>query len=161
MKRIAPAALVLVLAACTAQTPTPAGVQRTWTSQPQIPVTAPTEEVQEEPPVPLLVLTPTDFVGDQSTIDTGVLTTWWDGQDSLPCLLAGHDIDGWDWLDEVAPGTVVQVTQGPCAGDWIITENRWEPRSPSAYPWMYELTGWLLLQTCSRGGYGFSVARPL
>lgn len=109
-----------------------------------------------------VVLTPTSYTTqDQAAIDSGALVTWLDGAGGLPCLLGGHDYAGWHWIDDIPVGTHVLVTQGACAGEWVVVENRWGPTSPDVHDWMWSYGGHLALQTCEAGGYGYSIARRL
>ncbi|BCJ59579.1 hypothetical protein Jiend_30010 [Micromonospora endophytica] len=77
------------------------------------------------------------------------------------CLLAGHDYAGWDWIDDLAQGTIVHVTTGPCAGRYRVVDNRWHARKGGPVPsWMGRFD--LVLQTCTgASGTGFSLAQRL
>lgn len=107
-------------------------------------------------------LTPTNYkTNSQAVVDTGILVTWFDGSEGMGCMLAGHDVDGWFWIDDLAVGTFINVTQGPCAGNWKVITNRYERRSVDPYPWMWEQDGNLLLQTCNDYGYGYTIAQRI
>lgn len=103
-------------------------------------------------------LAPVTALADQSVIDQGHLVTWWIYP---PCVLAGHDTDGWHWLSSIATGTIVEVTTGPCVGRYQVVAHHWESTRGTALP--DALLGYdLALQTCVRsGGTGFSLANRL
>jgi len=109
-------------------------------------------------------LCPTTALGDQGVIDTGVLTLW----DTSPLyLLAGHNTDGWDWIDTVPNGTLVEVTCGPASGTYEVYDHKWQSGDGGGpYPgWFYDGAD-LALQTCTglngeANGLGWSLLREV
>lgn len=103
-------------------------------------------------------LRPVTAFGSQAAIDRGSLVTW---MTRPTCLLAGHDNKGWAWLDNIPNGSIIRVTQGPCAGRYKVVTHRWQARKGGPIPsWMSNYD--LVLQTCTGArGMGFSAARRL
>lgn len=109
-------------------------------------------------------LCPTTALGDQDVIDTGVLTLW----DTDPLyLLAGHNTDGWDWIDTVPNGTIVEVTCGPASGTYEVYDHKWQAGDGGGpYPgWFYDGAD-LAMQTCTglngeANGLGWSLLREV
>ena len=152
-------------------TPTPEPTPEPVESKPE-PKPEPTQQQQSKPapkpePKPTtpppppkpdtVTLSPITAIYDQSAIDAGNLVTW--NKIYPPCLLAGHDNMGWDWLDDLAVGTVVVVDTGPCAATYEIVDHYWVPPGTEVMTGDDHLRGYdLALQTCvSSGGYGFSL----
>jgi hypothetical protein len=110
------------------------------------------------PTVSTVRLNPVTALADQDILDQGHLVTWWVYP---PCVVAGHDTDGWDWLANIPSGTTVEITRGPCAGTYRVEAHHWSPNRGGPMP--DALLGWdLALQTCVRsGGTGFSLARRI
>lgn len=109
-------------------------------------------------------LCPTTGIWDQGVIDTGVLTLW----DTEPLyLLAGHNTDGWDWIDTVPNGTIVEVTCGAATGTYEVYDHKWQSGDGGGpYPgWFYDGAD-LALQTCTglngeANGLGWSLLREV
>lgn len=112
------------------------------------------------PPAPkpeVVELAPITAFQDQAAVDTGALVTYIDPARFGFCLIAGHDFSGWYWLDDLAVGTVVRVTQGPCAGEYEVVGHEWQETKGGQHPeWMHDYD--LILQTCTGAtGTGFSL----
>lgn len=102
-------------------------------------------------------LAPVTALGSQRTIDKGKLVTW---MTSPVCLLAGHNTMGWAWMDDLATGTRVRVTTGPCAGLYVVYARKSQARKGGPVPaWMSDPKLDLVLQTCKTRGMGFSLLR--
>lgn len=103
-------------------------------------------------------LAPVTAIASQATIDRGKLVTW---MTRPTCLLAGHDTMGWSWLDNIATGTIVKVTTGPCSGTYKVVGHKWQSVKGGPVPsWMSNYD--LVLQTCTgSSGMGFSIANRL
>jgi hypothetical protein len=125
-------------------------------AQPEVTEEAPAEAQPETPEQPRVSLCPTDARGDQSAIDTGALVLWRDA----PYLLAAHEHMGWSWLDEVAPGTIIEVTCGDSAGTYEAVGNDYVDEQGGSMPGYFTEYD-LVLQTCSGDGSGFTLARRL
>jgi len=154
-------------------TPTPeptaeeskAEVERKAEPEPAAPAPAPQPEPEPAPKAepkpagpPVVTLSPITAFESQAAVDTGALVTWFDPGVWGLCLLAGHDNMGWYWLDDLAVGTIVRVTQGPCTGEYEVGGHERQPvKGGKAPDWMWNYD--LILQTCTgSSGTGFSLA---
>lgn len=132
------------------------------TSQPPKPPTRTTTTTRaravSSPKPRVVTLYPVTAYFSQATVDRGKLVTW---MTEPTCLLAGHDNMGWNWLDNIAVGTVIQVRAGPCYGDYVVYAHKWQSVKGGEIPgWMYDPGLHLALQTCTGStGTGFSLAR--
>lgn len=98
-------------------------------------------------------LYPVTALFSQNVVDQGNLVTW---MTSPTCLIAGHNNRGWNWLDDIANGTAVNVKTGPCTGSYVVVGHRRQSVKGGPVPaWM---SGYpLILQTCTSTGLGFSL----
>lgn len=106
-------------------------------------------------PVATVTVCPIDGIGSQAAIDTGALVLW----TTEPAhWLAGHDTDGWDWIDEIPTGTYVVVECGQATGTYQVYGHEWHGHRGGSFPsWAYGGPD-LVMQTCtgpgSSGEYG-------
>jgi hypothetical protein len=119
----------------------------------------PKPESKPEPKPPTTIsLWPTTAFLDQSVLDDGKLVTWFIYHDKT-CVIAGHDVDGWHWLDNIAERVTVVIESGPCSGSYVITGHHWvEDRGAKPPELLFNYD--LVLQTCTQpNGSGFSLAQ--
>ena len=130
-------------------------------TQPAKPEPKPEPKPTTPPPPPkpdTVTLSPITAYGNQAALDAGNLVTWWHD----PCILAGHNTDGWAFLADIANGTRVKVTSGACAGTYEVYGHKWvDYRGSETMPdWTNEHD--LILQSCvDPVGSGFSFARRI
>jgi hypothetical protein len=123
------------------------------------PKTKPKPAAPAAPAQPQTVtLSPVTAYGDQSVLDQGKLVTWWHD----PCIIAGHNTDGWAFLANVPVGARVAVTAGACAGTFEVTGHRWVDYRGSETMPAWTANHDLILQSCvDPVGSGFSLARKV
>ena len=129
------------------------------------------EEIEPEPIIepednsPSAGLTISGYVncsGDpQPCIDAGSLTyyagNWANGEWSQ--LIAGHDYMGFEFLNSVPVGTIVEVVGGPAAGTYTVYDHMYIGRQGGDMPAFGGAS--LVLQSCQNSGTGFSLLRSI
>lgn len=94
----------------------------------------------------------------QPCIDAGSLTyysgCWKNGECSQ--LIGGHDYMGWEWLNSVPLGTIVNVS-GPGSGVYEVYDHMYINRQGGDMPSFGGAA--LVLQSCSGNGTAFSLLR--
>lgn len=136
----------------------------------QAPEPVKTEEPQPVPEPPVepatVVLCPvTAYEDTQAVIDTGVLVL---NEHVGVSWLDGHNTAGWDWIDTVEPGTLVEITCGPAEGLYEAYDNKWmsEAEGYDIPEWAYDDGLDLVMQTCTGlgdepEGLGFTLLREV
>lgn len=97
----------------------------------------------------------------QPCIDAGSLTyysgNWSNGEWSQ--LIAGHDYMGFEFLNSVPVGTIVEVQGGAAAGTYEVYDHMYIGRQGGDMPRFNGAS--LVLQSCKNSGTGFSLLRAV